>query len=570
MRSLHSIRVGIGIGAALAGGVVLQSERPRAQATTAVSTPAVTFTIYVRSEAIGTERVSVERTATGWTITSTGRLSAPLNIVTRQLEVRYDADWQPLSLSLDATAAGREIALRTAVDGTTARNEMTTDGKTEQKVDTIPAGSILLPNPFFATYEALAARLHTAAAGSEVPVYIAPNASFAVRVGESAPERIETAARTFEARRTRFTLMQPGLPLDAELWSDDAGRLVRLSIPAQNLDVIREDIASVAARRVAVSRPNDEQVRIPANGFLLAGTVSRPLPGGDAAAGGGGGNRPPRLPAIVLAGASTADRDQTAFGIPLFGQLADALANAGYVVLRYDTRGVGQSGGRVESATISDYVEDLRAAVRFMRDRDDVDDDRTAVVGYAEGGWIALAAAARENRIEAVVALATAAVSGAELSLAQVTRAAERSTQPEADRQKTIAMQESIQQAVLTGKGWEAVPPAMREQADTPWFRSFLSFDPTRVLRDVDQPLFIVHGTLDTQVLPANADRLAELARERNKRVEVVKLEGLNHLLAVARTGEVDEYSSLSPKAVSGAVPEAIAGWLRKALPPSR
>jgi pimeloyl-ACP methyl ester carboxylesterase len=565
MLSFHSIR-GIGTSAALLCCLASHGGRVTlAQSTQPAAATASTFTIYVRAQTVGTERVSVERSNGGWTITSTGRLGAPLNIVTRQLEVKYDPQWRPLSLSIDATAGGREVALRTTVNGSTARNEMTTDGKPEEKTDTIDPASVLLPNPFFATYEALAARLREAAAGSSVPVYIAPNAQFAVRVGDSADEQIETAAGTFTARHTRFTLMQPGMPLDAEIWSDEAGRMVRLRIPAQNLDVVREDVGSVAARRVTVSRPNDEQVRIPGNGFLLAGTISKPIAAPQPDGATGRTNRQIRLPAVVLvAGASTADRDEVTFGIPIFGQLSDALADAGFVVLRYDKRGIGQSGGRVESATLTDYAEDLRAAVRFVSDREDVDRDRIAVVGYAEGGWVALLTAARENRVEAVVLLNTPGVTGAELSMAQVMRAMERSSQPAMERERTVTMQRMVQDAVLTGKGWETVPPAMREQADTPWFKSYLSFDPARPLRDVDQPLLIVHGTLDAEVLPANADRLAENARQRNRQVEVVKLDGINHLLAAAKTGEVDEYSSPPAHEVSPAVGQAIAAWLTK------
>ena len=34
------------------------------------------------------------------------------------------------------------------------------------------------------------------------------------------------------------------------------------------------------------------------------------------------------------------------------GQIARALVDAGFLVVRYDKRGIGQSGGRAESATI--------------------------------------------------------------------------------------------------------------------------------------------------------------------------------------------------------------------------
>jgi predicted alpha/beta hydrolase len=135
---------------------------------------------------------------------------------------------------------------------------------------------------------------------------------------------------------------------------------------------------------VVISRPGDEPVLIPANGFNLAGTVSKATAAGA------------RHPAVVLvAGSGPLDRDETVAGIPIFGQLASALADAGFAVLRYDKRGIGQSGGRVESAGLTEYAEDVRAAVTFMGRRKDVDAKRISVVGHSEGGAAALIAGRR-------------------------------------------------------------------------------------------------------------------------------------------------------------------------------
>jgi hypothetical protein len=46
--------------------------------------------VFARGAVIGTELSEVTRDATGWTITSSGRLNAPLNIVNRRLQIRYD------------------------------------------------------------------------------------------------------------------------------------------------------------------------------------------------------------------------------------------------------------------------------------------------------------------------------------------------------------------------------------------------------------------------------------------------------------------------------------------------
>jgi pimeloyl-ACP methyl ester carboxylesterase len=540
-----------------ASGAAYGQPQPTAGAT------AAKFTIFVRAQPVGSEEVAVQRTDAGWTISSTGRIGAPLDIQARRLEVRYSSDWKPLELTVEAFSRGELTTLHTTVSGPTATSAMSTNGTPGQKTDTIDPAALLLPNPFFGPYEALAARLRTAAADSTIPVYIAPNATLAIRVGASSPERIETPNRVIEARRTAITLMQPGLPLDAEIWADEAGRLLRLSVPANMIEVVRDDIAAVTARRVAEPRESDERVRIFANGFSMAATISKPA--GPAASGG-------RLPAVVLvAGAGLTDRDETAFGIPIFAQLANALADAGYLVLRYDKRGVGQSGGRPESATLNDYAEDLRAAVRFLGERRDVDRRRMAVVGYREGGWIAMIAASKEDRIGAVVLAATPAVSGAELNIAQLTRNLERSNRPDDEKASTLALQKQIHEAATTGKGWESVPPAMRRQADTPWFQSFLTFNPSRVMNDVEQPLLILQGSLDTQVLPENADRLQAMAQAREDgTVDVAKVPGVNHLLANATTGEVDEYGTLPDKRVSADVASAITAWLNKTLPPER
>ena len=92
-----------------------------------------------------------------------------------------------------------------------------------------------------------------------------------------------------------------------------------------------------------------------------------------------------------------------------------------------------------------------------------------------------------------------------------------------------------------------------------------LTFDPGKVMQDVNQPILILQGSLDTQVPPDNADKLEALGKARRKSsVEVVKVAGVNHLLVPAKTGEVDEYPSLGNASVSPEVTGALASWLKK------
>ena len=543
---------------ALAGCASLAGAQQAAAPFTLIGSGTATFLVFVRGAQVGTEQVAVTRTAEGWSILSTGRIGAPIDITARRMEVRYTADWRAVDFTIDATLRNQLQAIHTTFDGTSAKNDITIAGVLTTKTDAIEAGTLVLPNALFAPYEALAAKLRTATPGQTFPVYILPQASLSLKVVDSVTEQIQTSARLIAARRTHVTISTPNLPLDLNIWGDENGRLLRLTVPAQNIDVARDDIASVASRQVVISRPNDERVRIPSNGFSLAGTLSKPAAASSTP-----------LPAVVIVGgAGPADRDGLAFGIPTLGELAGAMADAGFIVLRYDKRGVGQSGGRPESAGLGDFSDDQRAAMKFLTGRKDVDPKRIAVAGHSEGGFVSLLSADREKRVAAVVLIATPGINGADYVLAQQQRMLSRSNLPEADRQTRIDLQKRINEAAMTGKGLEAFPPDVRRQIDNAEFQSLLNTDPAKLVPRVRQPILIVQGMLDTQVEPANADRLEALARDRKPpaTVDVVKVPDVNHLLTPATTGEMDEYATLPDKHVSPAVSAAVAEWLKKTL----
>jgi uncharacterized protein len=152
------------------------------------------------------------------------------------------------------------------------------------------------------------------------------------------------------------------------------------------------------------------------------------------------------------------------------------------------------------------------------------------------------------------------------LVLEQQQHALDQLNLPAEERDKRVALQKQIQSAVLSGKGWESLPADVRKQADTPWFRSLLEFDPAKTLEKVRSLLLFVHGEIDRQVPVAHADRLADLARKESdsKAVELVIVRGVNHLLVPATTGEVSEYGTLTDRNISTDVTSAINAWLTK------
>jgi pimeloyl-ACP methyl ester carboxylesterase len=518
------------------------------------------YLVFFRSQPIGREEVLVLRTADGWIVRGTSRLGPPIDITTRVAEVDYDLQWRPKSLLIDGIVRGQDITLKTTFAGTKASNVIAVQGAPQSKVDEVSADTVVLPNTFLGSYAALARRLQSKVAGSDLRAYIAPQAEITVRIMSATPERIETPRGVINTTRYGMTFNNPppAGDLAVNLWTDADGGLLRMNIPTQMIEMAREDIASAASRTSAFSIPGDESVLIPSIGFNLAGTITRP--------------KAAVAPAVILIGGSgPTDRDETVAGIPIFGQLARDLVAAGFAVVRYDKRGVGQSGGRAESATIADYAEDARQALLWLEKQKGIDKDRIALVGHSEGGLVAMLTAGRERgKVAALVLLGTPSASGKEIVLEQQKYMLSKMPIDDAQRQEKIALQEKINAAVIKGTGWGDIPEPARRVADTPWFYSFLTFNPERAMNETRQPVLIVQGELDVQVLPKHADQLAQMARERKGAkvpVEVVKVPGVNHLLVPAKTGDVSEYGSLGPDAkVSSEVTGAIANFLTKVL----
>ena len=514
------------------------------------------YTIFLRGSPVGHEDVVVRTDATGTTITSVGRASVPENTTISKAEVRYAQDWTPESFVLEGTVSGGPVTAKSTFANGLIRTEGSQAGTTFTREHPLaPQSMVLLPNSFFGAWEALTRRVTTVTEPLELRAYVVPQVELSVRVNAVSNERMQIGGTFHDVRRYDIVLRGPMGDIPASITSTAQGALVRLSIPAQALDVVRDDVASSTSRTQIYTNPGDEAATIPALGFNIGATLTRPKTG------------PARLPvAILLAGSGIGDRDGTAFGVPTLAQLAGRLAEAGILAVRYDKRGYGQSGGRAESATLNDYAEDARAVVRWLAARKDLDPKRIAVVGHSEGAWVGILAASREGKIGAVVTLAAAGSRGAELILEQQQIALEQSAMTPADREARVALQKQIQTAVATGKGWEGVPPALRKQADTPWFQSVLAFDPARTIKGVKQPMLLVHGALDKQVPLPHAERLADLARKesKSKAVELVVVRGVNHLLAPATTGEVAEYSTLTDRNVSADVSKTVSDWLTK------
>ena len=332
----------------------------------------------------------------------------------------------------------------------------------------------------------------------------------------------------------------------------DANALPRdISVPSQNVRVVRATgpVSQPApAAPINYDAPTGApytamQVRIPTGrGYELAGTLTRPT-------------LRRAMPVVVtISGSGPQERDSRLSIVPgyaLFREVADTLARRGIATLRYDDRGIGESGGleSARTATSADFADDVRSIVEWLRTRPDIDASRIALAGHSEGGMIAPMVAASDPRVRAIALLAGPAWTGRRVMMFQNREALD------AAKGLTPSTRDSI---------WKSVPARLDTLALTnKWIGFFMAHDPLVTASHVNQPVLILQGETDHQVSPEQADSLAAIMRASgNRRVTIRKFPATNHLFLNDPSGLFTGYATLKDSHVRREVLGALADWL--------
>jgi pimeloyl-ACP methyl ester carboxylesterase len=82
---------------------------------------------------------------------------------------------------------------------------------------------------------------------------------------------------------------------------------------------------------------------------------------------------------------------------------AKMLSDWGYVTLRFDMRGCGDSEGEFGRIICLEQVEDTRSAITFMQERPEVDPKRIGLIGSSFGAAVLVYTAGVDNRVAAAI-----------------------------------------------------------------------------------------------------------------------------------------------------------------------
>ncbi len=328
----------------------------------------------------------------------------------------------------------------------------------------------------------------------------------------------------------------------------------------------QEEAAPIQGREVRFAGPDG----------VLGGSLQLPPQGVD-----------PKAVVICLHGSGPQDRDENSPGAPLqiFNTFAADCAAAGLANLRYDKRGVGESGGELLTADAHDFAADGLAAVRFARRLHETAGLPVFLLGHSEGTTLAMLVAARDPHLAGLVLLAPS-LTPMEALLRQQAAAVQQAITalPPAQREELgippgfdqRAATEELIAAVRAAPPEQPVVEFMGQPVPARWFRSHFDLDLGDLADQVRCPVLVVGGAKDAQVPPRDAQALAaRLRRAAEARgdapdVAAALVPDLTHILRrSAGSGDPSEYAALAEQPVDPDLRRLVQDWLAGHLPES-
>lgn len=303
---------------------------------------------------------------------------------------------------------------------------------------------------------------------------------------------------------------------------------------------------------------------------------------------------------ILISGSGAQNRDEEIFGHKPFAVMADHFTKNGYVVLRIDDRGIGETTGDVKNATSADYAKDVLNGIKYLKSRKEVDKDKIGLLGHSEGGIIAPLVANESNDVDFIILMAGPGVDLVQGMTEQNIAVLEKSGIAKTWAEDYGKLYKSIMQELVTAKSKEEVTKNIHRvinnwKANTdntvvvnttgiidatsqervadnfiklynnPWFRYFIAYEPQPVLRKLDCKVLALNGSEDIQVLPESNLSGIETALNDSKvkTYEVKEIESANHLFQKCIECTVPEYGQLE-QTIMPEVLDYITEWMNK------
>lgn len=199
------------------------------------------FKVYMAGKPVATETYSIQQTDGKVELKGTGKADlGVLKIDIQKFTVVTDAKFQPVSVEAKAVMGKMKMEDSITFGEGKAKNQMDTGQGPQLKEDDVHADALIVNAnlPLFA-WSPLALRVKLdSTEPQEFHAYIVGQAEVPVTVVSKGHEPVEFADRTVNLNHFAMTF-PPGPtapPMNVDVWLTDDRQIVKISVPAQNLE----------------------------------------------------------------------------------------------------------------------------------------------------------------------------------------------------------------------------------------------------------------------------------------------------------------------------------------------
>ena len=254
--------------------------------------------------------------------------------------------------------------------------------------------------------------------------------------------------------------------------------------------------------------------------------------------------------------------DRDALGI--FTDIAQALTESGYCVLRFDKRGIGESQGFFSTYAQPEVISDLTNALDFLKLQPEIDKSRIAVLGHSEGGFYASYLAALDSDIRACIVLSARSSLNPLRDNCRKLNTFIKKVVPDDEEylQSAIAIVKQNRE-IIKGKGdWITI---MGKRVFTKKMSLENKYNPIDTMKKVKIPVLISHGRKDDINSIEEAKELGDaLAEAGNDNFTMIYFGQLDHFFGpVVKNPPVRDHVEVDAEAL-----KSITNWLDKNIIP--
>ncbi|MBQ4822849.1 alpha/beta hydrolase [Aquimarina sp. MMG016] len=234
---------------------------------------------------------------------------------------------------------------------------------------------------------------------------------------------------------------------------------------------------------------------------------------------------------VMDAGAINRDGNDRMSKTNTFKKLSYELAKLGIATYRYDKRLFKMDGLGIKEHEISldHFISDTNTIIDYFKKNGNY--SKIIILGHGQGSLVGMVAA--KDKADGFISIAGNAQPIDQVIVEQISKQA-----PGLDKSAAIAFKQLKESG--RASGYDPALESIFRYNLQPFMKSWIKYNPSEIVLELNMPILIIHGTKDIQVEVSEAEKLKELVPQ----AEYLLIENMNHILRGIKGNRLENHKS--------------------------